>query len=169
MSLIKTPLLQKPKLMIKRGGLLICPLFSDPKKLISALKIVKKISEGSYPGPSIFPLKGGVINMGGVFNKRYKVGMLFSMKYLFSGEKIKSAPHTLIKSWLIPNFFWKNRFLHVSLRRGRFLLHKNLWSWLSPSWKYFLRPLAPKSMFYRRILKNWCPFMMDFEKCLILW
>ena len=40
--------------------------------------------------------------------------MLFSMKYLFSGEKIKSAPHTLIKSCLIPNFFWKNRFFYVS-------------------------------------------------------
>jgi len=36
------------------------------------------------------------------------------MKYLFSGEKIKSAPHTLIKSCLIPNFFWKNRFFYVS-------------------------------------------------------
>ena len=28
--------------------------------------------------------------------------------------------------------------------RGRCLLHKNLWSWISPSWEYFLRPLAPK-------------------------
>ena len=40
--------------------------------------------------------------------------MLFSMKYLFSGEKIKSAPHTLIKSCLIPNFFGKNRSFYVS-------------------------------------------------------
>ena len=40
--------------------------------------------------------------------------MFFSMKCLLSDEKIKSAPHTLIKSCLIPNFFWKNHFFYVS-------------------------------------------------------
>ena len=42
------------------------------------------------------------------------VGMIFSMKYLFSYGKIKSAAHNLIKSCLVPNFFWKNRFFYVS-------------------------------------------------------
>ena len=89
--------------------------------------------------------------------------------------------HTLIKSCLIPNFFWKNRVFYVSKAsqsqgmRGRFLLHKNLWNWLSPSWKYFLHPLAPKNnvlqgvCYVHGVLKNRCPFMMDFEICLILW
>ena len=109
------------------------------------------------------------------------VGMIFSIKYLFSDEKIKSAPHTFIKSCQIPNFFWKNRVFYVSKvsqsqgMRGRFLLHKNLWNWISPSWKYFLHPLAPKNnvlqgvCYVHGVLKNRCPFMMDFEICLILW
>ena len=72
MSLIKNPLLQKPKLMLKRGGVLICPLFSDPKKVISALKIAKNFLRGLSPRTPKFFLKRGGINMGGFFNKRHR-------------------------------------------------------------------------------------------------
>ena len=101
--------------------------------------------------------------------------MLFSMKYLFSRERIKSALHTLINSCLIPNFFWKNRFFFMyrkrpSLKewRGRSLLHKNLWSWLSPSWKYFWRPLAPKSnVLEQDFLSTWSA--QKLTEFVILW
>lgn len=72
--------------MLKRG-VLIRPLFSDPPKLIAALKI-EKISVGSAPGFPNFFSKGGINMRGGVIN---------DIRYHFFSEILKNVSK---KSWV---------------------------------------------------------------------
>jgi len=65
-------------------------------------------------------------------------------------------------------FFMYRKRPSLKAWRGCFLLHKNLWIWLSPSWEYFLRPLAAKrSVSEQDLLSTWSAHKL--KEFVILW